>query len=501
MNFANAAKATIEGKYTENGAFAYNTTSNDLLDFFSTAGALRNRTDSEIERKFELAFRENPLFATKALFYTRDIRNGGLGERRTFRICLKWLSNNYPEVVSKNLHLIPWFGRFDDLFCLLDEDSPNNRKEALDFISVSLLKDIDAMLEHKPISLLAKWLPSINTSSEKTRNYAKMIISDLHVSEKTYRKVLSDMRNYLKVVERSMSDKRWQDIAYKEVPSYAMKNYRKAFLRHDSERFNKYIELVSKGKQKINASTLYPYDLVHQYKLDSWYQTICGKLDPVIEEQWKALPNYVEGENNFIIMADVSGSMMGRPIETSIGLATYFAQRNKGYYKNLYMTFSGEPHFIDISKDKTLYSAVNHVATTDIGYNTNLKKAFEYILSTAIENEIAAEDMPKALVVISDMEIDCYSPNYHGWSKKGNLDFVQTMKRKFAANGYLLPKLIMWNVEARNDTFLTQDKDVLFVSGQSASTFKKLCGSLEGKTAYDFMIDILCADAYKEVRV
>lgn len=500
MNFAEAMKKETEKKYTENGALAYSTSGNGaLLDFFSTCGALRSRSEEDIRNKFAAAFNENPLLATKALFYTRDIRQGGLGERRTFRICLKWLSDNYPEIITKNLPNISFFGRIDDMYCLFDTEKKNNKKDVLDFIGEVLMRDTELASENKPISLIGKWLPSVNTSSSQTRRYATIIRKHLCLSEREYRKLLSALRKYIKVVERQMSLGQWKEIEYPTVPSYAMKNYRKAFAKRDNERFSAYIQTLKKGETKVNASTLFPYDLVHQYAdgFTGWLRNI--KEDAIIEEQWKALPNYVEGENNFVIMADVSGSMYGRPIETSIGLASFFAQRNHGMYKGPYMTFTDKPHFIDINNCNSLAEIVVKVSQTEVGYSTNLEKAFKYILNTAVKAGVSPEEMPKALVVISDMEIDPFFPSsplslrgYRGQT----LDFIEQMKIEFAAAGYTCPKLVLFNVESRQDTFLSQNEDIIFVSGQSATVFRRLCKSLEGKTAYDFMCETLNNPVY-----
>jgi Mg-chelatase subunit ChlD len=219
-----------------------------------------------------------------------------------------------------------------------------------------------------------------------------------------------------------------------------------------------------------------------------------SKTDTIVEEQWKALPNYVKGENNILVMADVSGSMYGRPIETSIGLATYFAQHNKGDYHNLYLTFTSVPHFIELSEGASLMECIQTVANTDMGYSTNLEAAFNLILQHAVNNNIRDKDLPKALVVVSDMEIDCYM-------RQNKMDFVDAMKSKFARYGYTLPKLVLWNVEARNDTILSKQEDVLLVSGQSASTFRELCGNLEGKTAWDLMLETLNNSMYDRVVV
>ena len=479
MNFANAVKNNTNTKFTENGAFAYSTTGKALLDLFAQMGALRPRNEREISEKYAAAFNADALLATKMLFYCGNVR-GGLGERRTFRICLKWLATHHADIVIKNIALIPYFNRWDSMFTLVDTPA---EKEMWKVISDQLNTDMAAVIESRrgntqSISLLAKWMPTETASSATTRALARKCITNLHVTPRSYRKILSALRKYLKVVERSMSAQEWNKILYEQVPSYAMKNYRNAFGRHDPEGFAAYKASLVKGEKKVNASTLYPYDLVRHY-LNRYRST-----DDIVEAQWKALPNYVHGENNILVMADVSGSMYGRPMETSVGLATYFAQHNKGDYHNLYMTFTNHPHFIQLREGATLRECVTTVEKTDMGYNTNLEAAFNYILQHAIDNNVSNDEMPKALVVISDMEIDCYM-------RQTRIDFVDAMRNKFKRHGYTCPTLVLWNVEARNDTFLSKQEDVLCVSGQSASTFRELCGNLDGKTAWDLMLETL----------
>lgn len=493
MNFANVMKKEAQTKLTENGAVAYNTLNSGLLDLFAVIGALRPQSESEIEQKFARAFNEDKLLATKMLFYAGNIR-GGLGERRTFRVCLKWLAQNYPEIVIKNMANIPLFNRWDSLFIL--ENTPAERA-MWEFIKVQIMSDIRAMKKNHPVSLLAKWLPSENTSSKRTVRLARKAMSALYLTPRNYRKTLSALRKYIKVVERDMSANQWGDINYEGVPSYAMKNYQNAFAKHDAIRFSNYIASLNKGEAKINASTLFPYDLVREYVNEVWTGGLYyrnGKLDSVVEAQWKALPNYIEGENNYVVMADVSDSMNGRPLMTSIGLAIYFAERNKGDYHNIYMTFTNEPHFINIKEGATLLENVKTVANTDVGYNTNLEAAFDYILETAIKNNISNEDMPKGLIVISDMEIDRYM-RYNNW------DFLEIMKHSFNVAGYEMPKIILWNVEARQDTYLSQNPDVIYVSGSSPSVFKSFIGALNGETAYDVMLKTLNDKMYDCVQI
>jgi len=280
-----------------------------------------------------------------------------------------------------------------------------------------------------------------------------------------------------------------------------MHNYGSAFAKHDHERFDAYLKSVSKGEVKINAATLYPYDLVEKY-MGRGYSGRCygdciinDKLDEVVEAQWKALPNYLTKPMNAVVMADVSGSMRGRPMATSIGLAIYFAQHNTGLYHNQYMTFTNEPHFVNIKEGASLLENVQKVAAAGVGYSTNLEKAFQEVLDVAVANRVPANQMPKTFVVISDMEIDRYMRPGRHW------DFLKVMEARYNAKGYKLPKIVMWNVNARKDTVLSQDENTIFISGQSPSSFKALCQNLDGITAYELMLQVLNGKAYAKVRI
>lgn len=491
--FVNAIsnEASLNGsmKLTENGAVARSTTGNCLLDFYAISGALRTRSEADILSLFKKAWDENPLYALKTVFMTRDIR-GGRGERRTARIILKYLADVAPQTVIKNFDNIMEMGRADDFYEFVGTSVESAMWQ---YLRNQIVEDLKNMRAEKPISLTAKWLKSINTSSKESRALGRKTARALGLTEREYRKTLSRLRNYLKVVEVKMSANEWNDIDYAAVPAVAMNRYRKAFKRHNPSAFDTFIEKVEKGEEKINASTLYPYDLVEKMLDGSRYWLSGIKEDSVIEAQWKALPNYIEGENNVLVMADVSGSMYGRPIATSVGLAIYFAERNKGAFKNTYMTFTNCPHYIQIQPGQTLAEKVEAVMRTDVGYNTNLERAFMQVLDTAVTNHVPQEDMPKAMVVISDMEID---PYFRG----RGLDFVSEMARRFRAAGYQMPRLVLWNVEARSNTFHANSTNpyVTFASGQGVAEFKNVLASIS-LDAYAAMMKVLDDERYASV--
>lgn len=488
--FLQNLEQTCSQTYTENGAIAVNSTGSALLDLFSVAGALRNRIN-DVEEKFLKAYKENPELATKLAFYTRDIR-GGLGERTVGRYMLFLLAKENPEVIRENIALIPFYGRYDDLFILFNTPCEN---DMISYVRDILVQDWTNMKEEKPVSLLAKWMPSINASSEDTKAYARRFIKAFNTSPEIYRKLLTKLRKYLKVTEGLMSKKEWDKIQYAQVPSYAMNRYGNAFFRNDEDRFSAYLRDVKAGKEEIKASTLYPYDIIEKYMNRVSNTVYLREENAVLEEQWKALPNYIEGENNYLVMADLSGSMYGRPMGTSIGLAIYFAERNKGAFSNKFLTFSSIPRLVNIQGENLLEKFQNLYKKDNVGYDTNIEKAFDAVLEAAIRTHCASEELPKAIIIISDMEFNDYSIG------GSDLNFYESMKSKFELAGYRMPKLVFWNVNSHKDTYHTfsNAKDCVLFSGQSISTFKFLMGSLD-MTPYEMMEKVLNSDRYNLIK-
>lgn len=497
--FANSARNVSNITSTENGAVALRSTQSALVDLFATVGSLRVKSEADVRNAFDNALAEDKLLGTKLMFYARNIR-GGLGERKTFRIMLKRLAESYPEVVRKNLHLIPLFGRFDDLYTLIGTKVETNM---WNLISENLLADSFSMRNKGSVSLCAKWLKSINTSSAESQKLGKLTAKNLGFSEREYRKILSALRAYINLTEVKMSAKDWEEIDYSKVPSRAMKNYRKAFGKHDAEGFAKFITKVEKGEAKIHSATLFPYDIMRAGELRGYGSRFDFNYDAVLEAQWKALPNYVDEGSNILIMADTSASMNGVPIATAIGLAIYFAERNVGAYKDLFLTFSESPSFVDLSGAKTLKDKVARVPA--IVANTDLEKAFDLILGVAIKNRINQDEMPKSLVVISDMQFDsATNTREYGYGRASVVKetFHESMERKFANAGYTMPSIVYWQVEERQKSFqVTHDKNgVILVSGQGTSVFKSILTNV-GKTPWDFMYEALSDPQYDCVTI
>lgn len=516
MEFMTAFKNTLNDtpSYTENGAVGYRTTGKELVDLNFAVASLRGMDENEIVKRFTKAFYEDKILAMKWLFYARDVREG-LGERRLFRVVLANLVHTNPEMVIPVINLIPEYGRFDDLWCLLD--NPKSARKVYQIVDAQLREDLENMSARKSISLLAKWMPSVNASNAQTKAYAKKLRTALQMSEETYRKTLSKLRRYLDVVEVKMSEKNWSEIKYEAVPSRANLIYNGAFLRNDEERRRDYLGKLEKGETKINASTLFPHDIVNKYT--GGYSRVPTK-DATIEALWKALPDTVKGCGNTIVVADGSGSMETRvdpkskvtALDVANALAIYFAERSSGQFKDKYITFSENPQFVDFSKCNSLHDKLRLAMTHNEIANTNIEKVFYMILAAAVKNRMTQEDLPKNILIISDMEFDACASSGEPASRDRRYGYYwgtprvaptqtlfDTIAKKYAEYGYRMPRLVFWNVNSRTGTIPVKENalGVALVSGFSVNVAKMV---MSGKTdPFECLLETLNDERYDPV--
>ena len=450
--------------FTENGAKTNASTLSSILDFFGAAGAIRSRTEDDVIKLFSKAFSEDRLLATKILFYIRDIRNGQ-GEKKTFKTCIKWLAQNYPDVARKNLVNIGEYGRYDDLYSFVNTPLES---EMFELISSQLQSDVQNMKDGKSVSLIGKWLKSENTSSKESCELGQKTRKALKMSSKQYRKMLSALRNHINVIETKMCSGDWKSINFERVPSKASMLYRKAFGKHDQERYAAYLKSVEKGEAKMNAGAIYPYEIMRS--------VIGGGSDAQAilqaDLQWKSMPNWLEGnEHNGLVIADVSGSMMsndGLPLLISVSLALYFSERNVGPFKDCWLNFSSTPMFQKFIGNN-IFEKYHNMNKSNWSQSTNLQAAFDLILDSAIKNKVAQKDMVNVLYVVSDMEHNIACEN----NDKTNFELI---REKFTNSGYELPRVVWWNVNARNDNFpiRADETGTALVSGASPSILKSL---------------------------
>ena len=442
---------------TENGMPTHSTSFSSCVDLFFTIGAVRGQSPDRILNNFIKAFYEDKTVALRILFWARDARDGA-GERNTFRIIFKWLCDNHPETITKNLQYVSYLGRWDDYLVAIGTKCENEVmsmiKEALD----------------SGDQLCAKWMPRKGVIANTLRKHFKM-------TPKEYRKLLVSNTN---VVETHMCSKNWSAIDYSKVPSLAISRYTVAFKKNDIERFASYLNDLSNGKTKVNTGAIYPYDVLKNVNN--------GEL---AQRQWESLPNYLENCHDLVLpLVDVSGSMHIRVpnsnlmvIEIATSLGLYISERNEGPFKNYFMTFSSAPqlvHTVGTLKDRLM-----QMSRCDWGMNTNLIYVFSSMLGHARKHNVSASDMPTKILIFSDMEFDSCVDNPDNTA-------MESIKEEYSKYGYTLPKIVFWNLASRhNNTPVKYNEDgTALVSGFSPSILKSIL-SMKIANPHAIMMDTL----------
>jgi len=480
-----------EAKWTEtwNGCDTLKTTDSTCLDLFGRAGAMRQATTEEKNLLFSRAFQENKDIAVKLLFYTRDIR-GGYGERDTFMDMFRHLAEINPASVEKNLWAVLEFGRAKDLYCLIGTPAESAMWQ---FMKAQFELDLENLAKGNSISLLAKWIATPDSGSEETKKLGKLTAKKLGYSFKTmsdYKKKLRSLRKYLDLPEAKMCAGKWDEIEYSKCASKFLLKNRKAFVKHDEARWTEFNQKVETGEEKMNMGTVTPCDIIHQVNTNYTRD---------LETMWKSLPDVCKG--NALVMCDTSGSMSWDksggmyPIEVATALAIYFAQRNKGDLKDVFMTFSTHPEYVELN-GATLKDNLNIVKEADWDGSTDLEAAFELLLKTCIKGKVTPEEMPDAIVIVSDMQINCVE----GVDREQNMTFYDVMKKRYNEAGYHLPQVVFWNVNAKNPTFhaAKSARGVSMVSGYSPNIFKQVMENI-GTTPYELMMAVVNSERYEKV--
>lgn len=498
--FLTGLNATNDKIYTENGAVAYSGTGVALMDLFALGAAYRTRSDEDCILLFKKAFEENEAYAMKCLFYIRDILEGQ-GERRFFRVCMHWLAKTHPAAVRRNIKYFAEYGRWDDLYCLIDTPLES---EMFALIKDQLEKDMISVIRDKnAVSLLAKWLPSENTSSQKTRELGAKTRKALGMTCKQYRKSLSILRERINVLERLMSAGQWDKIEFDKIPSRAGMIYRNAFARHDVERMKSgaqtYEAFAKDETKKVNADVLSPVDIANRI-FSNQVKTETDRA--IIDKYWSCLKDYYHGrEENGIAICDVSGSMYGQPLNAAVSMSAYIAERGKGPFKDHFITFSSNPTLVRFEGVDT-YDKFRRAATADWGGSTNVEAAMDLMLNVAIKNKVPASDMPTTLYIFSDMEFNgcmtCGPASTNRWDGGIRIHdtdtLFDTIAKRWNAYGYELPRVIFWNLDARQENIPALGGRFSYVSGFSMNMVETI---LSGKDGYDLMMEKLNTSRYE----
>jgi hypothetical protein len=450
---------------TENGMPTNSTSGNHCVDLFFTIGALRGQEPERILNNFIKAFYEDKTTALRILFWSRDVRDGA-GERNTFRIIFKWLCENHPDTVIKNLRYVSYLGRWDDYLVAIGTGC---EKEVVSLIKEAL---------DRGDQLCAKWMPRKGVVANILRKHFKM-------TPKEYRKLLVSNTN---VVENNMCSKTWDGIEYSKVPSLAMSRYTIAFRRNDTKRFESYLNDLSEGKTKVNTGAIYPYDVIKNVGN--------GEL---AQRQWESLPNYMEDCSDLVLpLVDVSGSMTTNipnsnltPLQIAVSLGLYISERNVGPFQNYFMTFSQRPQLVHTVG--TLKDRFYQMSRSEWGMNTDLIAVFETLLKQSKNNNVRACDMPTKILIFSDMEFDACAESPDNTA-------MEIIRGKYKVHGYTLPKIVFWNLMSRkNNLPLKYNEDgTVLVSGFSPSILKSIL-NMKIANPYAVMIDTLNSYKYLDI--
>jgi hypothetical protein len=462
---------------TTNGMKARVSTGADNVDLFYKIAALRGQ---DILPLFQAALVENSDYALRIALWSRDIREGA-GERQTFRNILNFLEVNAPEELRKIMHLIPELGRWDDGLVFKTEEF---KHAYFEMIKVALLVSGDG--------LCAKWLPRQKSSKSKIANE---LIAYLELTPKAYRKLLVTLT---KVVETQMCAKDWDNINFSHVPSVASARYMKAFGRN-TPKYGEYIKSLVKGddpKVKVNASAIFPHDII-KGRLPGYGKIFSAEELQFIGKQWEALPNYV-GESSVLALVDTSGSMTSRVgngsssltcLEVACSLGLYVADKNKGAFKDLFMTFSERPKLLHLQGD--INQKMAQMTNASWGYSTNLDAALFLLLETAKTGNVPESEMPKILLILSDMQFNQCIKNPESSANK-------MIKDSYKNAGYEVPKIVFWNLNSHDNVPAKYNKEgVALVSGFSPSILKAILAGNEDKfTPKSVMLDTIMKDRY-----
>lgn len=477
---------------TENGAVTYVSTFNKVLDMFAMGGAYRSRSDEDCILLFKNAYEENPELAMKCLFYLRDCR-GGQGERRFFRVVARWMAIYEQDAIRRNMKHILRFGRWDDLYIFVDTPL---EKKAFQIMYEQLALDVSC----KTPSLLAKWLKSENTSSKESKKLGKKTREAFKMTPRQYRKTLSYLRKKINVLERLMSENRWDEIEFDKIPSRAGIIYRNAFARRDIIKA-RYEAFAKDNTTRVNADVLYPHDIAHR-AFKSGHLPLLNAERLMLQKYWDNLPNYYgDKQENGIAVVDVSGSMCGVPLEAAVSMGAYIAEKAHGPFANHFITFSAAPELVEF-KGADITDKFHRCIGSAWQMNTNIEAVFNLLLKIAIKTNCSTEDMPERIYIFSDMEFDACMVAYNPISGNRNLrvDGIKTLmeeiSKEWATLGYKLPSVIFWNLNARHNNIPAIGSGFSYVSGFSPVMIETI---LSGKDGIDLMLEKLNSERYSVI--
>ena len=506
---------------TANGGNAFKSTGSAIVDYFMLF--MRDLSISDSYDHLEKCWKEDPKKTVAIIFNGRD-RLNGKKEKKVANEAMLWLRKNKFETYMCNIKLyVEKYGRWKDLQFISYNLKNIDHKIEMNIIAQKLIEDKINLDNNKPVSLCAKWAPSENDRNDRQRQFAKKVASVIYGCKDTYKmskyrkQYLVPLRKQIDIVESKMCDNKWGTIKYENIPGVASNKLKNAFIKHDEERYKKYLGDVAASVKKINVTGILPHELAGVYikDLEKFNK---GEVCQTTEMQWKAIVENVRKSGNFdnaISIVDVSGSMFNAkngsiPAQVAVALGIITALCCKGDFANKIITFSENPQLVDLitasaaEKPKiengdaseaggavsssvsnnipSLHECIKNIMGVDYGFSTDFLRCNEEIINYAIKYKVPQDKMPKKLFVFTDMQFNNtitgnFERDYRNNRDNTNaLDTVyKSIVKLYEANNYKAPKFIFWNLNSDSNEVFPVNCDTegtAIVSGFSEQLLK-----------------------------
>ena len=285
------------------------------------------------------------------------------------------------------------------------------------------------------------------------------------------RKKVSKLNEVLNTCEVKMCRHEWSTINPASVSSRCMMRNRKALMNNgetpseDPDRVAcaaKFQMHLAKGKS-LHGGALHANEIVGEYYLGQ-------EEDAAMEAQWKDLRKQFQfGDGaKYVAMADVSGSMTcscdikTSPMVCCLALSILISEISHPVFQNRVLTFESNPKWFNLRGSDTLKKKVDHLKSAPWGGSTNFYGAMKLLCDSCVQAGLTEEELPKGLVIFSDMQFDCAS-------EETQTSCVSKISGLWQMHGYTTyPKIIFWNLASRSSFPATgQTENVQMLSGFS----------------------------------
>lgn len=477
---ANMLDAGANDARTENGAISYATIGTTLLDQFGKAGAFRGRRIEDVWKDQSTLWGENPEAALKFPFYLRlitrqtnilgkgktDLVQKGQGARDEAFKRLLWIAKYHPEEFYRNLWLLPVVGSWKDLWQLLSFDGADEYLDTKKFFEVIA----EGIQDSNHTDLVKKYMPRIRSTkkcntnwSKKTNSLAKLFAKTVGWSEKDYRhyKSTGEAHKFQTIICQGLYSK----INWKTIPGKALLNLVSGKFLENHNLTQNYLDWLD--KQPVAKFNGYPFELGAKIGWNNTNLSLAQKV--TIDKQFKNLIETAKKDGtpikgNVLCALDTSGSMTSNvtpkvtAYDVCLSLGIYFSELNQGAFHNVVAMFDDTSELLTLKGDSFCdkYDQVRRSRTA--WGSTNFQSVIDLLVKTRkIHPEIAVEDYPDTILVVSDMQ---FNPS-DSWTCRGNDVLVEQsnyqaaidkLKMVFPEEYVNKVKIVWWYCTGRSTT-------------------------------------------------